>query len=57
VELRKLLDAAHVPALGVVLTGADAEDLTAPTYGYHLLADESWAQPDASPEAVASPRS
>jgi Mrp family chromosome partitioning ATPase len=57
-ELRKLLDSAHVPALGVVLTGADAEDHTAPTYGYYLLNDESWAgNTDASRGAVASPRS
>jgi capsular exopolysaccharide synthesis family protein len=58
VELRKLLDSAHVPALGVALTGADAEDHTTPTYGYYLLNDESWAgNTDASRGAVASPRS
>jgi capsular exopolysaccharide synthesis family protein len=56
VELRKLLDAAHVPALGIVLTGADAEDHTAPTYGYYLLPDEPWARGDAK-GAVSSPRS
>jgi polysaccharide biosynthesis transport protein len=56
-ELRKVLDAAHARPLGVVLTGADAEDHTAPTYAYHLLADEPWAQAQASRETVASPRS
>jgi capsular exopolysaccharide synthesis family protein len=56
-ELRKLLDAAQVPALGIVLTGADAEDHTAPTYGYYLLPDEPWARGDATRGAVPSPRS
>jgi capsular exopolysaccharide synthesis family protein len=44
VELRTALDTAQARALGVVLTGADAEDLTEPVYGHYLLPDEPWAR-------------
>jgi capsular exopolysaccharide synthesis family protein len=57
VELRTLLDAAQAPALGIVVTGADAEDHTEPTYGYYLLPDEPWARGDAARGNVPSPRS
>jgi non-specific protein-tyrosine kinase len=57
VELRKLLDAAQAPALGIVVTGADAEDHTEPTYGYYLLPDEPWAHGEGVRGNVPSPRS
>jgi capsular exopolysaccharide synthesis family protein len=56
VELRKLLDAVQVPALGIVVTGADAEDHTEPAYGYYLLPDEPWARGEGLRGTVPSPR-
>jgi polysaccharide biosynthesis transport protein len=44
VELRTALDAGQARPLGVVLTGADAEDHTEPIYGYYLLPDEPWTR-------------
>jgi capsular exopolysaccharide synthesis family protein len=56
VELRTALEAAQVPALGVVVTGADAEDHTEPAYGYYLLPDEPWARGEGIRGTVPSPR-